>query len=128
MEAGIKVRWKMEWSMEEESMSSKMEAIMKENGKIIKFLEQENFISQTISCNMKEIGLMMNSTVLGFNMLNKEAPGLSMREISKMVWEKGLEKYIFQTELYRKGSLGMAKLLVKIKNYIMMEMIAIRIM
>ena len=128
MEAGIKARWKMEWSMEEESMSSKMEAIMKENGKIIKFLEQENFISQTISCNMKEIGLMMNSTVLGFNMLNKEAPGLSMREISKMAWEKGLEKYIFQTELYMKGNLGMAKLLVKVENYIMMEMIAIGIM
>lgn len=66
-------------------MNLKMAVIMKENGRIIRFLGLVNFISQTMDYNTKEIGLMMNFMVLEFNMLKKEAIGFGMKVISKMV-------------------------------------------
>ena len=70
--------------MEEENINSKMEAITKDNGKIIKLMVLVNFIFLVKSYNTLDNGTMMNLVDGELNFHRKDRTGKSMKESFRM--------------------------------------------
>jgi len=102
--------------MAKESISSKIEAITKDGGKMIWCMEKDSFIFPTANSSIRENGLMMSPMdgeycTLGMSQITP-AFGLVMKAKWKTVRCMVGERFTSSTQPYSKGNSRMVKYLV----------------